>query len=360
MFRTSYLASLLIILFCGFSLYAQDGNVDQQLRTETIESLGKLLKEKYAYPEMAAKMEADLLVRLKRGEYDKLTDGDAFAKQITQDLRAIFDDKHLNLSYSAKPIPMQGSRSGVPTKEEMEQARVRQGRENFGAVKAEILDGNIGLIQLNYFAPLDWAGDTYSSILNYISNTDALILDLRRNGGSMDVNTIPFFCSYLFERPVLIGDMLVRETNETRQLWTYAKVPGKRYTDKPVYVLTSGRTASGAEAFVSAMRRLKRATIVGEPTRGATMPGGSQRVNEHFTVWISTGRSSSGKVENENKPAQPDVAVAAENALTEAHRLALDAAILASRDTVWTEQLTRVRSSLVRKYEPYKFYQREQ
>lgn len=349
MFRRSYIASLLVVLFCGIGLQAQDRDLDQKLRTETIESLGKLLKEKYAYPEVAAKMEADLLARLKRGEYDKIADGETFARQVTQDLRSIFDDKHLNMSYSAKPIPVQGSRSGAPTAEEIEQARISQRRENFGAVKAEILGGNIGMIQLNYFAPLDWASDTYSSLLNYVANTDALIIDLRRNGGSMDVNTIPFFCSYLFERPVLIGDILVRETNETRQLWTYAQVPGKRYTDKPIYVLTSGRTASGAEAFVSAMKRLKRATIIGEPTRGATMPGGSQRVNEHFTVWISTGRSSSGKAENENKPAQPDVAVAAEDALTEAHRLALDAAILTSRDTAWTEKLNQVRSSLVKK-----------
>lgn len=337
------------LLLCGSDVHAQGGRMDAQSRAGTIESLAKLLKDKYAYPEVAAKMEAELLVRLKRGDYDALTDGDSFAKKITEDLRSVFDDRHLNVSYSAKPIPAQSSKAGMPTAEEIEQARVKQRRENFGAAKAEILKGNVGLIQLNYFAPLDWAAETYSALINYVSNTDALILDLRRNGGSMDVNTIPFICSHLFEQPVLLGDMLVRETNETRQLWTYARVPGRKYTNKPVYVLTSGRTASGAESFVSSLKRLKRATIVGEPTRGATMPGGSQRVNDHFTVWISTGRSSSGKAENENKPTQPDVAVPADDALTEAHRLALDAAISSTSDAAWKNQLTEIRSALTAK-----------
>ena len=350
--KTAILTFLSLVLFVGAGgIHAQQqvGKVDARLRATTIESLAKLLNEKYAYPEVAAKMEAALFSRLKGGAYDGLTDGEAFARKVTEDLRAVFDDRHLSVSFSAKPIPAQSAKAGTPTAEEIEQARVRQRRENFGVVKAEILKGNVGLIQLNYFAPLNWAADTYSAVFEYVSNTDALILDLRRNGGSMDVNTIPFICSYLFEQPVQLGDMLVRETNETRQLWTYAQVPGKRYTDKPIYVLTSGRTASGAESFVSSLKRLKRATIVGEPTRGATMPGVSQRVNEHFTVWISTGRSSSGKAENENKPTPPDVAVPADDAVTEAHRLALNASIQSSSDAAWKNQLIEIRTGLTAK-----------
>jgi C-terminal processing protease CtpA/Prc len=162
----------------------------------------------------------------------------------------------------------------------------------------------------------------------------------------MDINTIPFFCSYLFDQPVQIGDILLRETNETRQIWTYAQVPGKKYLDKPVFVLTSGKTASGAEAFVSSMKRLKRATLIGETTKGATMPGGSHRVNEHFSLWISTGRSSSGSAQNENKGAQPDVSVSAADALNEAYRQALDRVIQASQDQDWKAELTKIRLGL--------------
>lgn len=345
--RYRSISLFIIFVLCGSSLFAQQAApLDAKVRTETVASLIKLLKEKYAYPEIAAKMETELNSRLKRGDYNDLTDGNEFAKELTQDLRAVFDDRHLVISYSEKPIAAQGSKAGAPTPEEIEQARIKQRRENFGVVKAEILPGNVGLIQLNYFAPLDWANGTLSAVIDYVSNTDALILDLRRNGGSMDIDTIPFFSSYLFDRPVFLGDILVRETGEKRQLWTYAQVPGKKYVNKPIYVLTSGRTASGAEAFVSSMRRLKRATLVGEPTRGATMPGRTHRINDKFSVWISTGRSSTGKAENENKPTEPDVAVTAEEALNEAHRLALDAAIATTSDTIWKEQLIKIRASM--------------
>ena len=298
--------------------------VDAAFRERTIDSINKLLKERYTYPEIAEKMGVELRMRQKRGDYDAVADGDEFAKLLTEHLRGVFDDKHMRVSYSAKPIPERSSANGAPTEEEVRQARINQGRENFGVLKLEILPGNVGVMQINYFAPLDWVRDTYTAAFNYLGNTDALIIDARWNGGSMDIETMPFFSGYLFEKPVEFGDIFVRERNEKRILMTAAEVPGKRYGDKPVFVLTSGRTASGAEAFVNAMRRLKRATIIGETTRGATMPGGTVRVNEHFAIWISTGRSLTGTAQNENKGTPPDITVPAGDALNEAHRRALD------------------------------------
>ena len=319
--------------------------VDAALRAETIGSIIKLLKDRYAYPEIAEKMERELKTRERRGDYDAIADGDAFAARLTEDLRGVFDDKHLRVSFSAKPIPERSAAAGAPTPEEIEQARLRQRRENFGVVKLEILNGNVGLMQVNYFAPLDWVRETYTAAFAYLANTDALIIDARWNGGSMDINTMPFFSGYLFERPVEFGDIFVRERKETTKLMTVADVPGKRYGDRPVFVLTSGRTASGAEAFVSAMRRHKRATIVGETTRGATMPGGTHRVNEHFAIWISTGRSSAGQAKDENKGFPPDVAVPAADALAESHKLALDR-VAASADAERKAELTKIRSGL--------------
>ena len=319
--------------------------VDAALREKTIGSIVKLLRDRYAYPEVAEKMERELKTRQRRGDYDAIADGDAFAAKLTEDLRAVFDDKHLRVSFSAKPIPERSAAAGAPTPEEIEAARVRQRRENFGVVKLEILKGNVGLMQVNYFAPLGWVRETYTAAFAYLANTDALIIDARWNGGSMDIDTMPFFSGYLFERPVEFGDIFVRERNETLKLMTVADVPGKRYGDKPVFVLTSGRTASGAEGFVTAMRRHKRATIVGETTRGATMPGGTHRVNEHFSIWISTGRSSTGTAQEENKGFPPDVAVPAADALTESHKLALDR-LAAAADAERKAELAKIRSGL--------------
>jgi C-terminal processing protease CtpA/Prc len=65
-------------------------------------------------------------------------------------------------------------------------------------------------------------------------------------------------------------------------------------------------------------------TLVGETTMGATMPGMSHRVNEHFSVWISTGRSASGSAASENKGISPHIEVAPEKALNTAHLQAIN------------------------------------
>jgi len=327
------------------NLLAQETAITAQFRAETIDSALRLLKEKYAYPEIALKMEAAIRARQNGGEYDSITDGNKLAEKLTVDLKAVFDDKHLRISYSEQPIPLRSGMSGVPSPEEIERAHRRQKRENFGLEKIEILKGNIGFIKLNYFAPLDWSADVYSAAFSTVANTDALIIDLRDNGDSMDIDTMPFFCSYLFDKPVQFGDIFVREKNETRQLWTSAQVPGKKYLDKPVYLLMSRRTASGAEAFINRLRSLKRATLIGETTAGATMPGGTERINEHFTIWISTGRGSNSSAENENKGVLPDIQVVPENTFNLAYVQALGQLLQTSSDNEWKAILKKVLDS---------------
>ena len=181
--KFAVLTVVLGFVLCVPAAMGQAGprKVDAALRKETIDSIVKLLKERYTYPEIAEKMEAELRKRQKSGDYDAVVDGDEFAKKLTEHLRGVFDDKHMRVSYSAVPIPERSSANGEPTADEIKQARINQGRENFGVVKLEILKGNIGLMQINYFAPLDWVRDTYTTAFSYLGNTDALIIDARWN-----------------------------------------------------------------------------------------------------------------------------------------------------------------------------------
>ncbi|MDQ4120737.1 MAG: S41 family peptidase [Acidobacteriota bacterium] len=337
---------LVLALSLVSAAVGQQTTISEEFRGETIKSILQLLKDKYAYPEIAQKMETAIREKQKRGEYDSISDGDKLAAKITADLRSVFDDKHLKLSYSAQPIPVNSGKAGAPSAEEIERARRRQRRENFGLAKVEILKGNVGLIQLNYFAPLDWASDTLAAGMNVVVNTDALIFDVRSNTGSYDIDTVPFVCSYLFDKPIQISDIFSREANETRQLWTYAKVPGKKFLDKPVFILTSRKTASGAEAFVSGLKRLNRAVLVGETTMGATMPGMSHRVNEHFSIWISTGRGASASAGNENKGISPDFSIAPEKALNAAYLQALNQILQNATDEEWKTQLKNIAAEI--------------
>jgi C-terminal processing protease CtpA/Prc len=157
--------------------------------------------------------------------------------------------------------------------------------------------------------------------IQFIKNTDALILDLRECRGSLDENTIPFLCSYFFKEPVHLFDFYKRETNSTKQFWTYAWVSGEKYLEKPIYILTSGRTFSGGEELAYDLKHLERAGIVGEPTRGGANPTDYVRVNSHFGISVPFMRSINPvtKTNWEQVGVQPDIAVKPNLALYTAH-----------------------------------------
>jgi retinol-binding protein 3 len=107
--------------------------------------------------------------------------------------------------------------------------------------------------------------DAAAAAMAFVSETEALIVDIRRNGGG-EPDAVAALSSYFFAEPVHLNDLYFRPDNSTHQYWTFPGVPGKRYTDREIYVLTSKRTGSAAEEFAYNLKQLKRAVIVGEVT----------------------------------------------------------------------------------------------
>src|SRR5262249_36093703 len=175
-----------------------------------------------------------------------------------------------------------------------EQAHFREflRTSNCGFEKIERLPGNVGYLEFRQFAPPGICADTASAAMNFLANADAVIIDLRRNGGG-DPAMVALISSYLFDaEPVHLNDLYFRPDNSTRQWWTLPYVPGKRLgSKKDVFVLTSKRTFSAAEEFTYNLKSLNRATIVGETTGGGAHPGGSRRINDHFAIWVPSGRA---------------------------------------------------------------------
>jgi C-terminal processing protease CtpA/Prc len=218
----------------------------------------------------------------------------------------------------AKPNPREQA-------ERREQMRSRMAAGNFGFEKLERLEGNVGYIDLRGFAPAEMAGESAAAAMNFLTNTDALIIDLRKNGGG-DPSMVALLCSYLFSpEPVHLNDLYFRPDDSTHQWWTFPYVPGKRYEDKPVYLLTSQRTFSAEEEFTYNLKNLKRVTIVGETTGGGAHPGGGRPLDDHFGMFVPTGRAINPitKTNWEGTGVPPDVAVPADAALKTAHLAAL-------------------------------------
>lgn len=298
--------------------------IDAATRTQTIEAILKELNDRYVFPEVAKQMETNIRQRIANKEYDALTSADEFARKLTADLQSVSKDKHLRVLYSSQMIPV-SKPNAEPTAEQREQFESNMRRVNFGFEKIERLPGNVGYIKFNNFLAPELGAETVAAAMNFVSNTDALIFDLRENGGG-DPEMVALISSYLFgDKPVHLNSLYWREGNKTEEFWTKPTVLGKKYGDRDVYVLTANRTFSAAEEFSNNLKVLKRATIVGETTGGGANPGGRFRVGDHFGVFVPTGRAINPitKTNWEGTGVEPDVKVAKEMALKTAYISAL-------------------------------------
>ncbi len=161
--------------------------------------------------------------------------------------------------------------------------------------------------------------------MNFLAHTDALIFDLRDNHGG-DPEMVDFMVSYLFRHSTHINDLTNRHDNEIHQYWTLPWIPGTRFIDQPVYVLTSHGTFSGAEEFTFDLQTQKRATIVGETTGGGAHPAQGLPAGDHFFVGVPFGRPINPVTHGdwEGKGIEPDVRVSAADALATAEKAAAD------------------------------------
>lgn len=319
----------------------QNFNFDQKVKQQTVKKIGSLLNDNYVFPESAKKMDEYLKSRLSTGAYDSINDPMMFADVLTLDLQSVSKDKHIRVRFSpedAKRLMEQEKNGSDPEDEKHWNEQMK--KENYGFRKVERLPGNIGYVDFRNFASPDYAKETITSVMGFLANTDAIIFDLRLNGGG-DPRGVQLICSYLFgSEPVHLNDLYYRPTDNTEEFWTLRKVDGKKMPDVPVYVLTSKFTFSGAEEFTYNLKNLKRAVIVGETTGGGAHPGGPMAINEGFAIFVPRGRAINPitKTNWEGTGVTPDIEIKSELALEKAQVLALEN--LASKTKDEQEKLT--------------------
>lgn len=301
-----------------------DFQVTAEERARVIDGVLARLNEMYVFPDTAKKMEDAVRARQKKGEYDALTSARDLADRLTADLRAVSRDRHLGVRHFAGGAP--DPSAGGPPPARLAEQRDYVRRVNYGFEKVERMQGNIGYIEIRGFVDPALGGETASAAMTFVADTDALIVDLRRNGGG-EPAMIAFVQSYLFDEPTHLNDIWERVGNRTQQWWTLAHVPGRRFgREKPVFVLTSRDTFSGGEEFANNLKALKRATLIGETTGGGAHPVQLAKASERFAVGVPFARAVNPITGTnwEGIGVEPDVAMPAAGALEHAYTLALE------------------------------------
>jgi len=311
--------------------------IDEATTNAVIDAVLKCLDAEYVFPELAAQMTQSIRQRRADKAYAGIKTGQALAQQLTKDLQAVSKDKHLHIVCSTEKLPKVPGGPGEtpePTPQMKDEMRQMGRWMNAGYRKVERLGGNVGYLALDGFLAVDAAAEPAAAAMNFLGNTNALIIDLRHNGGG-EPESVALLCSYFFgEKPVHINSLYSRKENKTTDYWTSKDVAGKRYQGKDVYVLIGPRTFSGAEEFAYDLQTQKRATIVGETSGGGAHPGGLAPLDDHFMMFVPTGRAINPitKTDWEGVGVKPDVPCPADKALEKAHELAIEKPLKNAKD----------------------------
>jgi hypothetical protein len=326
----------LLFLFITIMGYSQkeepiksETDLNEINQKEVLDSLTEKLGEFYIKPNSIDNIRKKLNENYKKGNYKKLINPKEYATKLTTDLLEISNDLHFYIMYDPQWVNDQmKSKDENAEKKIKAQELEKSKKNNFGFRQVEILEGNVGYLRFDYFHDPAEASETASSIMQFLSNTDALIIDLRtNNGGAMEMGQ--FISSYFFsDKELPLYKYYYYENKRKkidREMWLLPSVPGDRLENVTIYILTSSATFSAAEWMSYSLQNLKRAIIVGEQTAGGAHPVARKILTHGFSINIPFGeiKDPITQLDFEGRGITPDVPTKSKDALNTAHLLAL-------------------------------------
>jgi C-terminal processing protease CtpA/Prc len=225
---------------------------------EVLTPLADALRQHYVFEDGGARMAA--AVEGHRDAYRRLS-GNELAEAITRDLRSLTNDKHVLVRLANDDaVTLPAKPAAAPPR-------------HFEAVqRVEVLPGNVGYLDLRGFERRSAQSDAkIAAAFELLRDVDALVIDLRANGGG-NPDMVAYVSSYLLYGPTLLAEMRHREAPVER-LSSPERPTGPPRADIPLFLLTSHETFSAGEGFAFILQHLRRAVVVGEQTAGAAHAG---------------------------------------------------------------------------------------
>ena len=340
-----YLWIVFVVLACSSDIHGQVTSsvkppvVDTQLRQKLVDNIIREIQTKYVAPEKIKVIESYLRTKLQGGAYDKIEDARELASAFTTDLRTAGEDLHLFVTYdpaleralmAAPQTPSVDLQELPPSAKQLTELA----QSNYNFRKLEIMLGNVGYLELRSFVDLNHSKETAVAAMNFLANTDAVIIDLRKNPGGF-INLEIFLASYFYGvDPVELLSRYHRDGDVTVRDWTLREVPGKRLSHTDLYILTSRETGSAAEAFSFILQQRKRARIIGEKTSGSGYGNKETPIGNGFVFFVSVFRQFDSRTGRgwQGVGVEPDITVPADRALRVAHSEAVRNMVVKATD----------------------------
>ena len=316
--------------------------LDRAFTAQTVAALADVVEREYFAPETASRVAQALRAAQAQGRYHGAATLAELAKALTRDLQAESSDKHLAVAV-VRVAPGTSNASGADA-----ERAARGRRENFGVRHVEILAGNVGYLDIRAFYRPEEARDTICAAMRTLRHADALILDLRWNGGGSP-GTVALLASYLLDEPGLpLFSVVPRSGRDARVYATDVPAPPERDAARPVFALTAAGTFSAGEGLAFLLQERQRLEVVGERTAGAANPGRPYPLNERLEATVPNGRVASAVSGRnwEGRGVAPDVAVAAAQSLRVAHARALRELLRRPATEAWRQTLRQALADL--------------
>ncbi len=299
------------------------------------------LKQHYHFKDQINNIITQIDKKWKAGDYTSLNTRETFTDELSNDLKEIANDRHLNFFYTPADIAKESDKGP-----EMPWGLMNSKFLNNGLNKVEILPGDIGYMRIEAFG---WLDEVLPAAFKFLSETKALIIDLRGNGGGMLSNLA---ASYLLPEDS-IHLITIFWNDRTDKIFTHRTLSGPRYLDKPVYLLTDKGTFSSAEEFTYDLQALKRVTVIGENTGGGANPGGLVPVHtfgdsSRLELFVSMAHVENAITKSnwEGKGVQPDIVTDPKDALTKAQTLALEYLMQQEKSAVIKKQFEEIKKKI--------------
>jgi hypothetical protein len=360
--RLTHMFAALALVCSSAPVLAQGEPITAAERDSAVHSIAEAIGKEFYNAERAAEISAGLIASIDNGDYAAIDDANDLATALT--VRLSEEDRHFRVNYVGMDVIREIEASMQAEEDSEEEGHADHGdpyaglrRTNFGFARVEILAGNVGYIELRQFSPIEPALETATAALNFIGNTDAVIIDVRNNGGG-EPSMVQFLISH-FLAPggeTLINTFVSRHHEYPEQMWSLPSHPAGNRVDTPLYVLTSGGTGSAAEGFSYHLRAMERAILIGETTYGAGNPGGEFYMEEGYSIFISTGSAHNPITQSnwEGTGVEPHIAVDASTALDEALLRIYTELAGSADDPDIARSLTWAQESLAARLEPVK------